>query len=180
LALTLLLCPVGALAQDAARIIERGGDPNYKGYEAPEWKETEVPPPPAFDLKRLLPIEMPPYMNLKFAVDPQTLAVTGDGVVRYVVVATSSSGTVNAFYEGVRCSTEEAKTYARYSGGAWHTVEAPEWKRFADMNSRYVKELAKQGLCRGHAPRVSVQDLVRELKQPDYKRRFEARRPAAP
>ena len=165
--LLLALCPAGALAQDAARIIERGGDPNYKGYEAPEWKETDAPPPPAFDVKRLLPIEMPPYMNLKFGVDPETLAVTGDGVVRYVVAATSSSGAVNAFYEGIRCSTDEAKTYARYTGGAWHAVEAPEWKRFADMNSRYVQELAKQGLCRGHAPRVSVRDMVRELKRPE-------------
>ena len=168
----LLLCPAAALAQDAARIIERGGDPNYKGHEAPEWKEAGVPPPPAFDVKRLLPIEMPPYMNLKFGIDPSTLAVTGDGVVRYVVVATSGSGTVNAFYEGIRCSTEEVRTYARYSGGAWQPAQAPEWKRIADMNSRYVKELAKQGLCRGHAPRVSVQDMVRELKQPDLRSRF--------
>lgn len=164
----LLLCPAGALAQgDAARIIERGGDPNFKGYEAPEWKETGVPPPPAFDVKRVLPIEMPPYMNLKFGVDPATLAVTGDGVVRYVVVATSGSGVVNAFYEGIRCSSEEAKTYARYTGGAWHAVEAPEWKRIDSLNSRYAKELAKQALCRGHAPRVSTSDMVRELKRPE-------------
>lgn len=163
----LILCPAGALAQDAARIIERGGDPNYKGYEAPEWKETDAPPPPAFDVKRLLPIEMPPYMNLKFGVDPATLMVTGDGVVRYVVVATSTGGAVNAFYEGVRCATDEAKTYARYNSGAWHAVDASEWKRIDNMNSRYTKELAKQGLCRGRAPRASTGDMVRELKRPE-------------
>lgn len=168
LALVLLtLCPAGALAQDAARIIERGGDPNYKGYDAPEWGESQVPPPPAFDVKRALPIEMPPYMSLKFSVDPATLAVTGDGVVRYIVIATSSSGATNAFYEGIRCATEEAKTYARYNSGAWHPVEAPEWKRIDNMNSRYAKELAKQALCRGHAPRASTGDMVRELKRPE-------------
>ncbi len=163
----LMLCPAGARAQDAARIIERGGDPNYKGYEAPEWKETDAPPPPAFDVKRLLPIEMPPYMSLKFGVDPATLTVTGDGVVRYVVVATSTGGAVNAFYEGVRCATEEAKTYARHNSGAWQQIDSPEWKRIDNMNSRYIKELAKQGLCRGHAPRASTGDMVRELKRPE-------------
>lgn len=163
----LMLCPAGALAQDAARIIERGGDPNYKGYEAPEWKETDAPPPPAFDAKRLLPIEMPPYMSLTFGVDPATLVVTGDGVVRYVVVATGASGATNAFYEGVRCATHEAKTYARYNSGAWQQVDSPEWKRIDNMNSRYIKELAKQGLCRGRAPRASTGDMVRELKRPE-------------
>jgi len=136
-------------------------------FDQADWKETEVPPPPAFDVKRLLPIEMPPYMSLKFGVDPATLAVTGDGVVRYVVVATGSGGTVNAFYEGVRCATDEVKTYARFSGGAWQPVEWAEWKRINNMNSIYVKELAKQSLCRGHAPRASTRDMVREIKKPE-------------
>jgi len=133
-----------------------------------EWQETEAPPPPAFDRKRLLALEMPPYMNLKFGVDPQTISLAGDGVVRYVIVAyREGSDALNAFYEGVRCSTEEVKTYARYSGGAWQPVDKPEWKRIGDMNSIYAKELAKQSLCRGHAPRLSVGDMVRELKQPE-------------
>lgn len=133
----------------------------------PDWKETDAPPPPAFDIKRLLPIEMPPYMNLKFGVDPATLAVTGDGVVRYVVVAISASGAVNAFYEGVRCATDEVKVYARHNSGAWHAVESSEWKRIDNLNSRYTRELAKQGLCRGRAPRASTGDMVRELKRPE-------------
>lgn len=164
----LILCPAGVLAQeDAARIIERGGNPHLGNYQPPEWKESEAPPPPAFELKRLIPIEMPPYMSLKFGVDPATLVLTGDGVVRYVVVATNSSGAMNAFYEGVRCATEEVKTYARYNSGAWHQVESPDWKRIGNLNSLYARELSKQGLCRGHAPRVSVGDMVREMRSPE-------------
>ena len=131
----------------------------------PEWQESQVPPPPAFDLKRLLPIEMPPYMSLKFGVDPATLAITPDGIVRYVVVATSNSGAVNAYYEGVRCTTDEVKVYARSSGGAWEMVSSPEWKRISDLNSRYTKALAFQSVCRGRAPRASTGDMLRELKR---------------
>lgn len=133
----------------------------------PDWKETDAPPPPAFSQSRLLPIEMPPYMNLRFGVDPATLSVTGDGVVRYVVVASRPGGAVNAFYEAVRCATNEMKTYARYDDGAWHPVATPEWKNIDAMNSRYTAQLARQGLCRGRAPRASVGDMVRELKNPD-------------
>ena len=38
-------------------------------------------------------------------------------MVRYVVVATSDSGAVNAIYEGIRCDTGRFKVYARHNGG---------------------------------------------------------------
>jgi hypothetical protein len=132
-----------------------------------DWKETEAPPPPAFDQSRLVPIEMPPYMSLKFGVDPATITITGDGVVRYVVVASNrEGGAINAFYEGVHCATEEFKSYARYANGAWQPVQGAEWKRIDDRNSRYTKELAAQGLCRGRAPRQSAGEMVRHIKNP--------------
>jgi hypothetical protein len=135
--------------------------------QADEWKEAEVPPPPAFDEKRLLLLEMPPYLSLKYGVDPATIAVTGDGVVRYVIVASNKAGgATNAFYEGVRCASEEVKQYARYNQGAWHNVANPEWKRIDDRNSRYAKELSAQALCRGHAPRASVGEMVQQIKNP--------------
>ncbi len=136
--------------------------------QADEWKEAEVPPPPAFNESRLIQIEMPRYSSLKFGVDPATLSVTGDGVVRYVVVANSKTGGggTNAFYEGIRCASEEVKQYARYGDGTWQLAKAPEWKRIDDRNSRYAKELALQGVCRGHAPRASVREIVQQMKNP--------------
>ncbi|MBT2325296.1 CNP1-like family protein [Variovorax paradoxus] len=141
--------------------------PKVTSAQAADWKEDEVPSPPAFNASRLVPIEMPPYMSLKFGVDPATITVTGDGVVRYVVVASNKAGgATNAFYEGVRCSTEEVKQYARYSEGAWQPASKAEWKRIDDRNSRYAKELSAQGLCRGHAPRASVGEMVQQMRNP--------------
>lgn len=132
-----------------------------------EWKETEVPPPPKFDANKLLSIEMPTYMTSKFGVDPATIAITGDGIVRYVVVVSNASGGgLNAFYEGVRCSSEETKSYARYASDGWRATLNPEWKNFSNLRSSYAKELASQGLCRGHAPRASVSEIVRYIGQP--------------
>lgn len=133
----------------------------------PEWKETPVPPPPAFDESRLVPIEMPRYMTLKFGVDPATIAITGDGVVRYVVVASNKAGgATNAFYEGVRCATGEMKSYARYGSDGWDVLPNPEWKKMFTLNSSYTLLLSQQGLCRGAAPRGSVSEMVERMKNP--------------
>ena len=105
-------------------------------------------------------------MTLRYGVDPATIFITGDGVVRYVIVASSPGGTVNAFYEGVRCATAEMKTYARSTGSEWHTVSAPEWKPVRNMISLHTAAVAQQGLCRGRAPRASVSDVVMQLKNP--------------
>lgn len=154
---------------------QAGLPPAPKRYETDkEWKETEAPPPPAFDVNRLEPIEMPPYMSLRFGVDPNTITITGDGIVRYVVVASSRNGSgggaSNAFYEGVRCSSAEVKSYARFSNGKWEVVEKPEWKSFRDLNSSYARRLADQGLCRGNAPRVSVKDMLANMRDPATRR----------
>jgi hypothetical protein len=131
-----------------------------------DWKESDVPPPPAFDRNKLVEIEMPRYMSLKFGVDPATIQITGDGVVRYVVVAANrESGGFNAFHEGVRCATEEYKTYARLmTDGKWEPTPDPEWKRIG--NSRHTLALAVQAICRGRAPRASVADMIGHLKNP--------------
>jgi hypothetical protein len=136
-------------------------------FEDRDWKESEVPPASAFNESRLVAIEMPNYMTLKFGVDPATIAITGDGVVRYVVVASNKSGgAVNAFYEGVRCATGEMKSYAYYGGDGWQNIAAPEWKPIWTLNSSYTAALARQGLCRGAAPRTSADEMIRRLKNP--------------
>ncbi|MBI2750664.1 MAG: hypothetical protein HYX43_15430 [Burkholderiales bacterium] len=80
--------------------------------DAPEWVEEAPPPPPAYSADRLIPIELPPYVTLKVGIDPNTLVVGNDGVVRYVVVMRNASGSVNAAFEGILCTNGEVKTYA--------------------------------------------------------------------
>jgi hypothetical protein len=132
-----------------------------------DWQESPTPPPPTFDATRLVEIGMPRYMTLRFGVDPATIVVTGDGVVRYVVVAHHpTSGAVNAFYEGVRCATEQMKSYARSAGGSWEVSPDPQWRSFRTMNSSYTKALAQQALCQGGAPRSTREDMISHLRTP--------------
>jgi CNP1-like family len=134
----------------------------------PEWKETEAPPPPAFDLQRLISFEVRAGSSLVFGIDPTTIQVSKqDGIVRYVVVARSDSGVVNAMYEGVRCTTAEFKTYARAFGdGKWTAVENAEWISLrAKLPSMHTARLARQGVCDGAAPMGSAREIVQALKK---------------
>jgi hypothetical protein len=139
-------------------------------FANPDWKESPVPPAPAFDHRRMIEIDMPRMLDLKYGVDPETLVVTDDGVVRFVVIAknTGPSAAVNAFYEGVRCATGEGKVYARYSGDAWHAVENAEWKSLDQPRTRYSLALARQAICRSGAPRATTGEMVRALRKPQY------------
>lgn len=135
----------------------------------PDWKETEVPPPPSFNKDKLIPIEMPRFVSLRFGVDPATLAITPEGIVRYVVVAVSATGSTNAMYEGIRCATGEVKTYARYmSNGQWSSVQDPQWQGLNDnLPSRHALALARQGVCIGRSAAAnSIAEIVEGLKYP--------------
>lgn len=138
----------------------------------PEWKEVDVPPPPIISQEQLIPIEMPIFLSLKFGVDPATLTVTKDGVVRYVIVAKSDSGATSAMYEGIRCSTGEFRTYARQnSGGQWSNVRDAQWRPLNDNNtSRHARALAHQGVCEGRSvAATNPAKIIAALRNPQPK-----------
>ena len=139
----------------------------------PDWKEIDAPPPPALRTQGLIPLEVIGN-SLRFGVDPASVSVGTDSVVRYVVVATSSTGTVNGMYEGIRCSTGEVKIYARHNpDSGWVPAKGSDWRELRTTpNSRYSLEVARSGACLGRAPNGTAVQIVNDLKAP-IDRRFE-------
>jgi hypothetical protein len=120
-----------------------------KVVEQVEWVEEKTPHVPAFAKTALVPIDMPSHVSLKVGIDPATITVGNDGVVRYVMVMTNASGSVNAVFEGIRCTTDEVKTYARLnSSGNWSDMVDAQWKGINDnMPSKHAFAFARQGGC---------------------------------
>ena len=104
-----------------------GGASRAQLADDPDWKESAALPPPAFDFGKLIPFTGAVSSPLVYGVDPASIRISKeDGVVRYVLVATGSSGARNVIYEGIRCATGEFKTYARYSSdGRWNDYWVP-------------------------------------------------------
>ena len=138
----------------------------------PDWKESEVPPPPAFDMGKLVTFDGAVNSSLVYGVDPASIRISAsDGLIRYVLVASSASGAKNVMYESIRCSTGEFKTYARYSpDGRWSPVEDAAWRSMlGSMPSRHALYFARAGACDNASTPSNVNALVYRLKNPNSK-----------
>lgn len=132
-----------------------------------DWKEEAVPPAPPFSKDRVIALSMPPYVSVRVGIDPDTVQVGSDGVVRYVAVMTNASGTLSATYEGIRCTTGEVKTYARFgSSGQWMAVTEPVWKPLlGSVPSPHAYVFAHDAACNSHVAEWR-EDILRQLRQP--------------
>ena len=133
----------------------------------PDWKEVEAPPPPALKTTGLIPVEIERSV-LRFGVDPASVSLGRDGIVRYVIVATSSSGAVNAMYEAIHCKTGQYKLLARHNPDTGWTIAAnSEWRPLQGQSqSRHTLVVARTAACMGHGPNRSAAQIVRDLRAP--------------
>lgn len=133
----------------------------------PDWKESEAPRPPTLQTEGLIALDME-RSALHWGIDPRSITIGEDRIVRYVVSATSTSGTVNAMYEGIRCNTGEVKVYARHAPGAgWTQVTGSEWQPLhGNGPARHSLVIARSGVCLGHGPNMSPEQIARDLRSP--------------
>ena len=130
------------------------------------WLETVTVPPAKFSTEELFTFEVFKASSLAYGIDPGTLTVGEDGVVRYVMVARSSSGALNVLYQGIRCATAETKTYGRLSDkGAWNTSTEAPWQELSFRGAtRPAMILARQGICEGRTVTGNAQKILATLK----------------
>lgn len=79
---------------------------------------------------------------LRFAIDPKSVSIGKDNVVRYTVLITSKTGARNVNYEGLRCDTGERRIYATLRN------DSNQWigNRAVDMNESANAETASERL----------------------------------
>jgi hypothetical protein len=138
--LMIALVPRGALAYPFEDLVS---DPNKDWVES----KPDLPAPP--EDKNLLPFYVSPSTSFRFLIDRPSLSIGSDQVVRYTLVAISSSGARNVRYEGMRCATHEFKVYAIQSpDGKWQEARPSRWKRIVEAAAnREESALAKDAIC---------------------------------
>lgn len=132
------------------------------------WREQDVPPPAGLSRERLIPFSVGAGSELAYHLDATSLAIGSDGVVRYVVLASSRSGAENALFEGLRCETGEATTYARWNSSEqrWVAVTPNSWRILSGIaTSRVALRLAQTALCDGRAPNAPVARMLADLQR---------------
>jgi hypothetical protein len=131
-----------------------------------EFQEGDAPPPPPLKIQGLVPLDMGTGTELHWGVDPASIRIGADRVVRYVVVGQSAQGAVNGLYEGVRCDSAEVRVYAWHArDGDWVPSKSGWAPLQGSSAARHSLVFARTGGCIGQAPNRSPDQIARDLAQ---------------
>jgi hypothetical protein len=152
-------------------VISADDDTGWTGapvVEPPAWKEEAhgLPAYPGTDHLLEVPASLPGY-DFRVFIDPESLSVGGDRVVRYTLVIVSSSGVRNISYEGLHCGKHEYRRYAYGSDGTWFTIEASPWQKVSDTGmDHYRHVLYWDYLCNPVRTNLDAASMLRSIRNP--------------
>lgn len=137
------------LYQAPAAVADENG-PEFNFVEGPAWKEQDIVLPAYPDGQNL--VEVPLQLagsDLRMFIQEPSLVVGADGVTRYVLMLRSPSGTENLFYEGIRCTKQQWRSYAYgTSTGEWQALGDTPWQLIHNLGTeRYRMSLYRYYFC---------------------------------
>lgn len=96
----------------------------------PDWKEGDTVLPAYPQASNLIEFSAGALSSFRFFVDAESISPGADGIVRYTLVARSSSGNDNVSFSGLRCKTAEHRLFAngRTSDKTWVPQRDSPWK----------------------------------------------------
>lgn len=102
-------------------------------FDKAPWAEEKLQLPKWPKPADLIRFDARPSRSFDFFVDGASVSVGADGVVRFTLVAKSTSAT-NVSYEGIRCRTAERKVYALgRPDGTWYEPKDPSWVKIGNQ-----------------------------------------------
>lgn len=132
----------------------------------PAWQEEDVRLPAYPDADRF--IEVPIHSsNMPFTVylDPDSISIGEDHVIRFTSVIVSRAGSRNITYEGLRCGERTYKRYAYGANGDWKPLESHVWRRIRNRSmEEYRLVLYKEYMCPIHETISTPGDIITKLK----------------
>lgn len=133
--------------------------------EGKPWDVQKALLPPYPKEANLLRIYVGSATPFAFFVDPASVSVGRDRIVRYTLIARSSSGATNISYEAMRCETYESKIYAfGRLDGTWVRARNQQWSPYSRYETDPHLVLADDFYCSVHGAKTAeeaVQALVR-------------------
>jgi len=148
-----------ALAEDGPFHFDRDFD-----QERP-WQEIETQMPTAPRTDKLVEFTLDMRTDYRYFVDPASLSVGDDGVVRYTVIVKSPTDAKTISFEGLRCEDGERKFYAfGHADGTWSRNRTARWEPIQARNpNSYQRALFYHYFCAQGVKRT-VPELQRVLR----------------
>ncbi len=146
-------------------------DAELRYEEDAPWQEQQLEELPPFpDPEKLLEVPFQhPGARFRFYLDPASLSVGKDGVVRYTLVLESvRTGNRNIMYEGMRCATRGYKTIAYGTRkNKFRPLARPRWLSIDNGRSNwYRRDLWEYFLCKSQdeAGRPTVSRILDSIR----------------
>lgn len=135
--------------------------------ETKKWEESEVQLPVFPRQQELLGFYVSASTDNRFSVDPASISVGRDGVIRYTLVVMTAAGSTNISFEGMRCETRERRLYALgRSDGTWSKARNSQWERVREVTSnRHHAALFQEYFCPGGVVVGSSEEAVNALRR---------------
>ncbi|MBS1199050.1 MAG: hypothetical protein H6R18_2835 [Proteobacteria bacterium] len=139
----------------------RMGQNFEEDYEAKTWQEIAVQLPLAPKPEKLVAVYVSAATEHHFFVDPDSISIGKDGVVRYTLAIKTSGGASNISFDGMRCETRERRSYAfGRSDGSWSRARSNEWVKIREETiNRHHAALFTDFFCPGGVIAGSVKDI---------------------
>lgn len=147
----------------------------YECYDFEEesteaWQEVKSKLPAAPNPDALIPFEVSVANANRFYVDPASISIGKDGVVRFTTVIESSGGARTVNYEGLRCETRERRLYAfGQPDGAWVESKGSSWievpKQGHKLLNGYAAVLFDEYFCVDRVPVASPEAAIEALRR---------------
>lgn len=141
-----------------------------RDFDEQEWVEQQARLPLFPKAENLLVAEIEVARSFQFLVDATTLDIGQDGVIRYVLVARSATGSENVSFEGIRCETRERKLYAvGRPDKTWAQARNSGWAAYSRSATNYHAELAAMYFCPDTMAASNVAQVVNYLRGGGFK-----------
>ena len=145
--LALSTCLVFAAAADS----RNPDDEKVTPRDDDDWSEIKgISFPPVPKARNLIRVDSDSLdTRYEYFIDGSSILLGSDDVIRYTVVLQSDTGVRNVYFEGIRCETTEARTYAyatRQSG--FKPIASSSWKKMRGVGPfAYRLLLANKFMC---------------------------------
>ena len=137
------------------------------------WQEEQVLLPPFPRAQDLLPVRAdaadPGY---SYYIDVNSVSLSADEVLRYTVIIQAPDGASSIIYEGIRCATNEIKTFAYGTGGGrFERMPDPQWTYvYTQGPLGYRTNLAETYVCDENGWAVDSDTVLERLVTHDPRR----------
>lgn len=151
----------------ASTALAAWGDFEFEFDSEKPWVELQARLPAYPKLDDALPFFVSSATDNTFFIDPLSISVGEDNVVRYTLIVKSPEGALNITFEGVRCGTGEYKIYAfGHPDGQWSRNRYAKWSpiRYQDRNRQH-HVLYDDFFCPGGLIAKDANEIIFALKR---------------